>query len=150
MPPWLERDFYDSSPRRTPLRCWHHCHEFLGGYDVRARHPWNGSERFGECRSTTVYLVVSVGVQLAFWLLPSFIVSAVAVALLGSFLGPLFPPGVVISTNLLPEHLHVSAIAFATAIGGTGGAGSPFAVGAIAQLKAVQVLQPIVLGLIGS
>ena len=41
--------------------------------------------------------------------------------------------------KLLPNHLHVSSIGFATALGGTGGAMFPFAVGAIAQAKGVEV-----------
>jgi hypothetical protein len=83
----------------------------------------------------------------------------------------LFPAGIVMATKLLPRHLHVSAVGFSTAIGGerelaeffmvgpecekfadvctgTGGALFPFAVGAIAQAKGVQVLQPIILFLL--
>lgn len=50
-------------------------------------------------------------------------------------------------TKLLPKHLHVSSIGFAAAFGGSGGAVFPYAVGAIAQAKGVQVLQPIILAL---
>jgi len=96
----------------------------------------------------TIYLAISVALQLIFWLVPSFIASAISVAFLGFFLGPLFPAGVVMAAKLLPSHLHVSAIGFATALGGTGGALFPFAVGAIAQAKGVWVLQPIILALI--
>ncbi len=106
------------------------------------------TERYGERRCVTIYLLVTLGLELIFWLVPKFIVSAIAVAFLGFFLGPLFPAGIVVSTKLLPRHLHVSAIGFSTAIGGTGGAILPFAVGAIAQAKGVQVLQPIVLALL--
>jgi fucose permease len=45
--------------------------------------------------------------------------------------------------------VHVSAIGFAAAFGGSGAAIFPFAVGAIAQAKGVQVLQPVVLALLG-
>lgn len=72
-----------------------------------------------------------------------------AVALQGFFLGPLFPAVVVVTTKLLPRHLHVSSIGFAAAFGGGGAAVLPFAVGAIAQLKGVKVLQPFILGLSG-
>jgi len=44
--------------------------------------------------------------------------------------------------------LHVSAIGFAAAFGGGGAAVFPFAVGAIAEVKGVQVLQPIALALL--
>lgn len=89
-----------------------------------------------------------MGLELIFWLVPQFVVSVVAVALLGFFLGPLFPAAVVMSTKLLPRHIHVSAIGFATALGGCGAAIFPFAVGAIAQAKGVQVLQPIIMAML--
>ena len=90
-----------------------------------------------------------MALELIFWLVPQFYVSAVAVSLPGFFIGPLFPAAVVAATKLLPKHLHVSAIGFAAAFGGTGAAIFPFAVGAIAQAKGVQVLQPIIMGLLG-
>ncbi|XDG05949.1 hypothetical protein ABKA04_005564 [Annulohypoxylon sp. FPYF3050] len=80
---------------------------------------------------------------------PQFIVSAVAVGLQGFFIGPLFPAAIVAMSKLLPRHLHVGAIGFAAAFGGSGAAVLPFAVGAIAQARGVQVLQPIILGLLG-
>ena len=94
------------------------------------------------------FLACAVALQLVFWLVPSFVVSAVAVAFLGFFLGPLFPAGVVTIVKLLPRHLHVSSIGFATALGGTGGAVFPFAIGTVAQAKGIQSLQPITLALL--
>jgi fucose permease len=41
----------------------------------------------------------------------------------------MFPAIVVITTNLLPKHLHVTAVGFAAAFGGSGGATFPFAIG---------------------
>lgn len=49
-------------------------------------------------------------------------------------------------TKLLPRHLHVSAIGFAVALGGSGAAILPFVIGAQAQHHGVQVMSPIVLG----
>lgn len=90
-----------------------------------------------------------MALELIFWLVPQFYVSAVAVAFQGFFLGPLFPAAVVAATKLLPRHLHVSAIGFAAAFGGSGAAIFPFAVGAIAQGHGVKVLQPVILALLG-
>ena len=84
-----------------------------------------------------------MGLELVFWLVPQFYVSAVAVGLLGFFLGPMFPAAVVAATKLLPRHLHVSAIGFSAAFGGGGAAIFPFAVGAIAQAKGVQVFRRV-------
>ncbi|KAH7095640.1 major facilitator superfamily domain-containing protein [Paraphoma chrysanthemicola] len=105
--------------------------------------------RLGEKLAIAIYLPLTMALELIFWLVPQFYVSAVAVSLQGFFLGPLFPAAVVAATKLLPRHLHVSAIGFAAAFGGSGAAIFPFAVGAIAQSKGVQVLQPIILALLG-
>ncbi|KAL7621832.1 hypothetical protein AAE478_007332 [Parahypoxylon ruwenzoriense] len=105
--------------------------------------------RIGEKLAIAIYLPVTMGLELLFWLVPQFIVSAVAVGLQGFFIGPLFPAAIVAMSKLLPRHLHVGAIGFAAAFGGSGAAVLPFAVGAIAQAKGVQVLQPIVLALLG-
>ncbi|KAF9883908.1 hypothetical protein FE257_002651 [Aspergillus nanangensis] len=105
--------------------------------------------RLGEKMAVSIYVAVSIGFGLILWLVPNFYSSVVAVSLQGFFLGPLFPGAVVVATKLLPRSLHVTAIGFAAAFGGGGGAVLPFAVGAIAQARGVQVLQPFIVGLSG-
>jgi fucose permease len=56
---------------------------------------------------------------------------------------------VVATTKLLPKSLHVSAIGSSAVFGGGGAAVLPFAVGAIAQAKGVEVLLPSILALSG-
>lgn len=76
--------------------------------------------RLGEKIAITAYLLLCMGLELMFWLIPSFISSAILAAWLGFFLGPLFPAAIVVATKLLPQRLHVSAIGFAAAFGGGG------------------------------
>ncbi|KAI4207142.1 MAG: hypothetical protein LQ346_000720 [Caloplaca aetnensis] len=78
--------------------------------------------RIGERVAVSVYLVISVSLELIFWLVPQFIVSAVAVSLLGFFIGPIFPSTVIAVTKLLPSEMHVAAIGFSAAVGGGGAA----------------------------
>lgn len=104
--------------------------------------------RIGEKLAITMYLLLSIACQLLYWLVPSYAASAVFVAFLGFFLGPLFPAAIVAATKLLPADYHVSAIGFAAAFGGGGAAVFPFAVGAIAQAKGVAVLQPVILAVL--
>lgn len=104
--------------------------------------------RVGEKLAITIYLLISFALQILYWLVPNFAASMVFIILLGFFLGPLFPAAIVTATKLLPQDYHVSAIGFASAVGGGGAAVIPFAVGAIAQAVGVKVLQPIVLALI--
>lgn len=104
--------------------------------------------KIGEGLAISIYIALAIGLQLIFWLVPQFFVSAVAISLVGFFIGPLFPSGVVAATKLLPSELHVAAIGFSAAFGGGGAAVLPFAVGAIAQARGVQTLQPVVLALL--
>ena len=73
--------------------------------------------RIGERLAVCIYLFCAIGFELIFWLVPQFFVSAVAIALIGFFIGPMFPAGVVAATKLLPQELHVAAIAFSAAVG---------------------------------
>lgn len=104
--------------------------------------------RIGEKLAILIYLALASTSHLLFWLLPSFPISATFAAILGFFLGPLFPAAVVVATQLLPQHLHVGSIGFAAAFGSAGACVLPFAVGAIAQVKGVGVLMPIVLSML--
>ena len=106
------------------------------------------TSRLGEYPSVMIYLGLSFALELIFWLVPSLIVSAIAVSLLGVFMGPMFPTAIVMVTKLLPKDLHVGCIGFGTAFGGSGGAIFPFLVGAIAQSKGVRTLQPVILALL--
>lgn len=62
----------------------------------------------------------------------------------------MFPAAVVALTKLLPKRLHVAAVGFAAAVGASGATILPFAVGAIANSRGVQVLQPVVLALLAT
>ncbi len=104
--------------------------------------------RIGEKLAIASYLVICMVLELLFWLIPSFISSAIFAGWLGFFLGPLFPAAIVVATRLIPRRLHVSAIGFVAAFGGGGAAIFPFVVGAIAQAKGVQVLEPFALALL--
>ncbi|KAL2820087.1 major facilitator superfamily domain-containing protein [Aspergillus granulosus] len=105
------------------------------------------NERIGERLAVIIYLVLSIALQLVFWLVPQFVVSAVAVSLIGFFTGPLFPAAVTTAAKLLPKHLHTPSIGLISAMGGSGAAVLPFVAGAIAQPHGVSSLQPFALAL---
>lgn len=105
------------------------------------------TERVGEKLAITIYLGLSIGLEVLYWLVPNFVASAIFVTLLGFFLGPLFPASIVAMTKLLPVKSHISAIGFAASFGSGGAAVLPFVVGLIAESKGVEVLQPIVLAI---
>ncbi|KAL4924621.1 MFS general substrate transporter [Aspergillus undulatus] len=102
------------------------------------------TSRLGTKLATAIYILLSIAFALILWLVPHFIVSAVAVSIQGFFLGPLFPCVVLVMTNLLPKYLHVAAIGFVAAFGGGGAAVLPFVAGGIAQASGVNNLFPFV------
>lgn len=68
----------------------------------------------------------------------------------GFFLGPFIPVVMVVATKLLPKSHQISGIGFIAAFGAGGSAIIPFIIGAIAQARSVQVLQPFVVGILGA
>lgn len=106
------------------------------------------SPRVGEKLSIALYVILAIVMELVFWLVPQFIVSAVAVSLVGFFLGTIFPCVVVVATRILPKDLHVAAIGFAAAFSMGGAAVFPYMIGAVAQVKGVSILQPILLAML--
>ncbi|KAG4271794.1 hypothetical protein FPRO04_10741 [Fusarium proliferatum] len=120
---------------------------FWGGMTVGRLFLSLVTVRLGEFWAMFLYIGVTIALELVFWLVPNLVVSAVAAALIGVAMGPMYPVAVVLITKVMPRSLHVGTIGFAASFGGSGGAILPFAVGAIAQAKGVQTLQPIVLAI---
>ena len=93
------------------------------------------THKFGERRMVFIYLVLALAMQLMFWIVPSIPVNAVAVFLLGNqlwtwtlaaetgemltiqigfFIGPFYPVGLYVLTEIVPPELHVGAIGMLT------------------------------------
>ncbi|XWW98991.1 hypothetical protein V2A60_006995 [Cordyceps javanica] len=106
------------------------------------------SPKIGAKLAMSIYIGCAAALELVFWLVPQFIVSAVAVSLQGFFLGPMFPGTVLVASKLLPKHQHVVVIGFAAAFGGCGAAILPFVTGLLVQGSGPTVLQPIILALL--
>ncbi|KAA8645094.1 MFS transporter [Aspergillus tanneri] len=71
--------------------------------------------------TVVLYLATCLTLHIVFWFVEEFKVSVIAVALLGFFLGPLFPEAVIALANLLPKHLRIAGIGIAVALGSAGG-----------------------------
>lgn len=106
------------------------------------------SPRIGERLSIIVYILAAIALELVFWLVPEFFVSAVAVSLVGFFTGTIFPGVVAVATRILPKNVHVASIGFSAALSMGGGAVFPFMIGAVSAAKGVKVLQPIILAML--
>ncbi|CAN6672683.1 bypass of stop codon protein 6 [Trichomonascus vanleenenianus] len=94
-----------------------------------------------------VYYILVCTFLLIFWLVKHLVASAIAIAFVGFWAGPVFPVVIVVAMKKLPKWLHVSGVGFAAALGGTGGALLPFVNGVIANHAGVKVLGPYVFGM---
>lgn len=103
--------------------------------------------KFGEKISVVVLIVGSLIFQLLVWFVPNVVGDAVAVAIVGLLLGPVYPCATSVFTILLPRSLHITSIGFISAMGSSGGAVAPFFTGLLAQKFSTVVLHPICIGL---
>lgn len=98
-----------------------------------------------------VYVVVAGAVvfELLVWLVPNVIGNAVAVAIVGLLLGPVFPCATIIFSRAIGRKEQVSSLSVISAFGSSGGAVAPFTTGILAQAAGTFVLHPIAIGLFG-
>ncbi|KAJ9314470.1 hypothetical protein DTO271D3_5208 [Paecilomyces variotii] len=107
-------------------------------------HP---AQRLGEKFFVVMAIAGALGFQLIVWLVPNLIGEAVAVAIVGLLLGPIFPCAAAVFTKLLPRNSQMSSLSFISALGSSGGAVAPLATGLLAQKVGTFVLHPICIGL---
>ncbi|KAE8387703.1 putative MFS transporter [Aspergillus alliaceus] len=108
------------------------------------------THRLGERKMVFIYAVLCVGLQLVFWLVPNIITEAVAISLLGFFSGPFMVAGISVGSRIFSPEIKSSAIAFVFTFGQIGGSIFPAVTGIIAAQAGVEVLQPILVGLLGA
>jgi len=98
------------------------------------------SERLGVRTANIGYLVAAIALQLilALGTLPPAVCVAL-VACVGFLMGPLYPGGVVLLTQLVPRGLHVAVVSFVGSVGQVGGAVFPFLIGALVERVGIEV-----------
>ncbi|KAF2829525.1 MFS general substrate transporter [Ophiobolus disseminans] len=122
---------------------------FWGGITLGRFVLTHAAPRIGEKRFVVILTIGSFLLQLLAWFVPNVIGNAVAVALLGLLLGPVYPCAQTIFSRLLPRHIQTTAIGFIGGAGSSGGAVAPFTTGILAQAAGTWVLHPVCLGLYG-
>ncbi|KAK9240015.1 major facilitator superfamily domain-containing protein [Lipomyces kononenkoae] len=96
-----------------------------------------------------VLLAVAASFELATWLVPNIVGDAVAVSIVGLFVGPMYPSAITAISHLLPRHTQNFSLTIVTAFGSTGGALWPFITGLLAQTKGTFVVHPVAISLFG-
>ncbi|KAL2836983.1 MFS efflux transporter [Aspergillus pseudoustus] len=105
--------------------------------------------RIGERISVAVLVLGSLAFQLVVWFVPSIVGNAVAVAIIGLLLGPVYPCAMAVFCRVLDPSLQLTSLGFVSGAGSSGGAVAPLVTGLVAQKKGTWVLHPICVGLYG-
>ncbi|ETS86276.1 hypothetical protein PFICI_00104 [Pestalotiopsis fici W106-1] len=103
--------------------------------------------RIGEKRFVYGIVAGATIFELLVWLVPNVIGNAVALAIVGLLLGPVYTGAAVIFTRNLSRKEQASGMAVISAFGSSGGAIAPFTTGILAQAVGTFVLHPIAIGL---
>ena len=120
---------------------------FWGGITVGRLTLGRLAQKIGEKRFV-VWLTLGAGLlELLVWQVPNIIGDAIAVSIVGLFLGPIYPCNTHILSRLLPKRLQMASFSCVAALGNSGGAVAPFLVGIVAQAAGTWVLHPICIAL---
>ncbi|KAF2459153.1 major facilitator superfamily domain-containing protein [Lineolata rhizophorae] len=120
---------------------------FWGGITLGRFTLTHLAQRVGEKPLVYVLGAGAIAFQLLVWLVPNVIGDAVAVAIVGLLLGPVYPCAQTIFSHLLPPELQTTSISFISSAGSSGGAVAPFTTGLLAQAVGTFVLHPVCIAL---
>ncbi|KIJ67634.1 hypothetical protein HYDPIDRAFT_127803 [Hydnomerulius pinastri MD-312] len=108
------------------------------------------NKKLGEHRAILLYAFLCIGFQLIVWLVPSLVAGAVAVSVVGVFLGPFYPLAMNHAGRVLPRWLLTGSIGWIGGIGTAGSAFFPFLTGVLANKEGIKVLQPLVVAMMSA
>ncbi|RTE77831.1 hypothetical protein BHE90_007714 [Fusarium euwallaceae] len=106
------------------------------------------THRFGVRRMIFGFTIISIGLQILFWLVPNIIAASIAISLLGFFMGPYFATGISVGSKLFAPRIRSTALSFVFVFAQLGGCLFPIITGLVAASAGVAVLQPVLCGLL--
>ncbi|KAJ3804739.1 MFS general substrate transporter [Lentinula aff. lateritia] len=105
------------------------------------------NKKVGERKVVFIYVLLSIGLEITIWFVPSIIENAVAVSFIGAMLGPLFPILVGYGARVLPPYLFTGGMGWITGVGTAGSAALPFITGVLASKYGIKSLQPFLVAM---
>ncbi|KAI0694037.1 major facilitator superfamily domain-containing protein [Cytidiella melzeri] len=108
------------------------------------------TKMLGDRNAVFLYILIAIGLEAVVWRVPSLVGDAVAVSLVGFFLGPLYPIVISHAGKILPHWLFAGAVGWIAGFGQAGSAFVPLITGAIASREGIEVLQPLMLAGMGA
>ncbi|RPD75641.1 MFS general substrate transporter [Lentinus tigrinus ALCF2SS1-7] len=107
------------------------------------------NKKIGGWRVIFLYVLLVLGLELVVWLVDSLLPSAICVAFVGFFLGPIYPIVMNHAGTMIPEELISGSIGWISVFGAAGAAAFPFITGAIASGTGIGSLQPLLISMMG-
>ncbi|KAH7885743.1 major facilitator superfamily domain-containing protein [Phlebopus sp. FC_14] len=106
------------------------------------------NEKVGERRAQFLYAVIAIALEFIVWFVPSLVGDAVAVAAIGTVMGPMYPIVMNHCGRVLPRWLLTGSIGWVAGVGQAGSALVPFMAGAVASKAGIKSLQPLLVGIL--
>ncbi|GKU14517.1 unnamed protein product [Fusarium langsethiae] len=101
------------------------------------------AQRIGEKKLVYLLTVGALAFELLVWFVPNIVGNAIAVSIVGLFLGPIYPCAAAVFLRGMSRRESLSGIGTISACGSAGGAVAPFITGLLAQAVGTFVLHPI-------
>lgn len=120
---------------------------FWGGITVGRFLLSHPAHKIGEKIFVYIMVIGAIVFQLLVWLVPNIVGEAVALAIVGLLLGPVYPCAMAIVSRSIPRKEQVSGMSVISGFGSSGGAVAPFTTGILAQAAGTFVMHPIAIGL---
>ncbi|KAK9450346.1 major facilitator superfamily domain-containing protein [Limtongia smithiae] len=98
-------------------------------------------------RAIWVLIAFAIAFEFCTWFLPTVLSSAVTVAIVGLFVGPMCPSALSAVSDILPRRIQTVSLSITSAFGSTGGALWPFVTGILAQTVGTYVVHPVAIAL---
>ncbi|UPK93817.1 hypothetical protein LCI18_004752 [Fusarium solani-melongenae] len=106
------------------------------------------AQRWGEKGFVYGFTAVALAFQLLVWFIPNVVGNAIAVAIVGLMLGPIYPCAAAVFMRSMTKRESLRGMVTISAFGSLGGAVAPFFTGLLAQVAGTFVLHPIVIFLL--
>ncbi|KAG9014373.1 hypothetical protein FRB94_012779 [Tulasnella sp. JGI-2019a] len=123
---------------------------FFGGLTLGRVGLLQVNRMVGPERAIILYIFICMALEFTVWFVPNLIENAVAVSIIGFFLGPFYPVMLNVAGRKLPKRLLAGSIGWISAVGNIGTAAFPFATGALASKYGVAVLHPLLVAMFGA
>lgn len=106
------------------------------------------THKIGSQTAIYAYSVIALALEFVIWFTHSVPGNAVCFALIGFFLGPIYPSALLIISETWSEELVSGVMGFLGSVGGAGAALGPFIMGAVSDVYGIWTIQPIAVAMI--